>query len=84
MRFWIRGRCLPAGELCEVHIVAWSLFNAPRNVDHLAERMIDRGLDVVVLKGAMGARSRAAAMRRLQPVEDVPPLLVVAKGHFVG
>jgi len=47
---------------------------------HLAER----GLSPVVLKGGMGARSRAAANERLIPSADGPPLLVVATGHFVG
>lgn len=54
------------------------------HVDHLAERLIDRGLEVVVLKGGMGVRSRAAAMKRLQPLEDGQPLLIVATGHFIG
>jgi len=54
------------------------------HVDDLAGRLIDCGLDPVVLKGGMSARARAAAMQRLQPREDAVPLLVVATGHFVG
>jgi superfamily II DNA or RNA helicase len=54
------------------------------HVDYLAEQLAGRGLDPVILKGGMGVRARAAAMQRLQPAEDGPPLLVVATGHFVG
>lgn len=32
----------------------------------------------------MGAKQRAAAIRRLNPSESESPLLVVATGHFVG
>lgn len=38
----------------------------------------------MVLKGGMGAKQRTAAMARLTPSTDGPPLLVVATGHFVG
>jgi len=54
------------------------------HVDHLATSLAERGLSPVVLKGGMGARSRAAANERLIPSADGPPLLVVATGHFVG
>jgi superfamily II DNA or RNA helicase len=54
------------------------------HVDHLATRLIERGVEPVVLKGGMGARARAAANARLVPTGDGPPLLVVATGHFVG
>lgn len=54
------------------------------HVDHLAGLLEERGLSPVVLKGAMGARARAAANRRLVPDADAEPLLVVATGHFVG
>ncbi|MFT3872403.1 MAG: DEAD/DEAH box helicase family protein [Nocardioides sp.] len=54
------------------------------HVDHLAAALTDRGHDPVVLKGGMGAKQRAAANQRLAPIEDCPPLLVVATGHFVG
>jgi superfamily II DNA or RNA helicase len=54
------------------------------HVDHLAARLTERGLEPVVPKGGMGARQRAAATMRFVPVDDGPPLLVVATGHFVG
>ena len=54
------------------------------HVDYLATRLAERGMQPVVLKGGMGARSRAAANERLVPGADAPPLLVVATGHFVG
>lgn len=54
------------------------------HVDHLATALTERGLDPVVLKGGMGAKQRTAAMARLTPTSDGPPLLVVATGHFVG
>ena len=54
------------------------------HVDHLAARLIERGVEPVVLKGGMGAGARAAANARLVPTGDGPPLLVVATGHFVG
>ncbi len=54
------------------------------HVDHLAARLVERGLEPVILKGGMGARQWAAATQRLVPAEVGPPLLVVATGHFVG
>lgn len=54
------------------------------HVDLLADRLEQRGLAPVVLKGGMGARTRAAALKRLVPDVDGPPLVVVATGHFVG
>lgn len=53
-------------------------------VDHLASRLTDRGLEPVVLKGGMGTRQRVAANERLVPSQAGPPLLVVATGNFVG
>lgn len=41
------------------------------------------GHDAVVLRGGMGAKARAAALRRLEP-EVGRPLLVVATGPYVG
>jgi superfamily II DNA or RNA helicase len=43
-----------------------------------------RGHEPVVLRGGMGAKSRAAALARLEPRGDGPPLLVVATGPYVG
>jgi len=38
----------------------------------------------VVLRGGMGAKSRAAALTRLKPRPDGPPLLAVATGPYIG
>ena len=54
------------------------------HVDLLADRLEQAGLVPVVLKGGLGARARAAAVERLVPDVDGPPLVVVATGHFVG
>lgn len=54
------------------------------HVDHLSARLTEHGLEPVVLKGGMGAKQRAAALERLTPTDENPPLLVVATGHFVG
>jgi len=42
------------------------------------------GHDPVVLRGGMGAKSRAAALARLQPRPGGLPLLVVATGPYAG
>jgi superfamily II DNA or RNA helicase len=42
------------------------------------------GHDPVVLRGGMGAKSRASALARLQPQAGGPPLLVVATGPYAG
>ena len=44
----------------------------------------EAGHDPVILRGGMGARSRAAALARLQPQPSGPPLLVVATGSYAG
>jgi superfamily II DNA or RNA helicase len=38
----------------------------------------------VVLRGGMGVKARRAALERLAPTQDGPPLLVVATGPYVG
>ena len=38
----------------------------------------------VILRGGMGAKSRTAALARLQPHPGGPPLLVVATGSYAG
>jgi hypothetical protein len=38
----------------------------------------------LILRGGMGAKSRAAALARLQPQPGGPPLLVVATGPYAG
>jgi superfamily II DNA or RNA helicase len=50
----------------------------------LAETLQAMGYDPVVLRGGMGAKSRAAAVARLQPQPGGPPLLVVATGPYAG
>lgn len=54
------------------------------HLNRLADALRDRGFDPVVLRGGMGARSRAAAIARLQPREGGRPLLVVATGSCIG
>ena len=44
----------------------------------------EAGRDPVILRGGMGAKSRAAALARLQPQPGGPPLLAVATGPYVG
>ncbi len=54
------------------------------HVDKLAEALRTIGHLPVVLRGGMGAKSRAAALQRLQHEPGGPPLLVVATGPYVG
>jgi superfamily II DNA or RNA helicase len=54
------------------------------HLDRLVAALNDRGHEPVVLRGGMGAKSRAAALARLEPRSDGPPLLVVATGPYVG
>jgi superfamily II DNA or RNA helicase len=54
------------------------------HLHNLAEGMQAMGFDPVVLRGGMGAKSRAAAMSRLQLQPGGAPLLVVATGPYVG
>jgi superfamily II DNA or RNA helicase len=54
------------------------------HVDRLTAALIARDHKPVVLKGRMGAKTRAAAMARLQPESDGAPLLVVATGPYIG
>jgi superfamily II DNA or RNA helicase len=42
------------------------------------------GHDPVVLKGGMGAKERAAALKRLETRPGGPPLLAVATGPYAG
>jgi superfamily II DNA or RNA helicase len=50
----------------------------------LTEMLQAMGYDPVILRGGMGAKSRAAALARLQPQPGGPPLLVVATGPYAG
>ncbi|WP_448619274.1 TOTE conflict system archaeo-eukaryotic primase domain-containing protein [Geodermatophilus sp. URMC 65] len=54
------------------------------HLDRLVPALSQRGHEPVVLRGGMGAKSRAAALVRLVPQTDGPPLLVVATGPYVG
>jgi superfamily II DNA or RNA helicase len=54
------------------------------HVAQLADALQDRGYDPVILRGGMGAKARSAALARLQPRPDGPPLLAVATGPYIG
>jgi len=54
------------------------------HLDQLTRALRDSGHDPIVLQGGMGAKARAAALARLQPEPDGPPLLVVATGPYIG
>ncbi len=60
------------------------LTNWTAHLQKLADSLRDMGHDPVVLRGGMGAKSRAAALERLQPQPGGPPLLVVATGPYAG
>ena len=54
------------------------------HLQKLAETLQAMGYNPVVLRGGMGAKSRSAALTRLQPQPGSPPLLVVATGPYAG
>jgi superfamily II DNA or RNA helicase len=54
------------------------------HVEALAGALRAEGRDPVVLRGGMGAKVRAAALKRLEPSAGGPALLVVATGPYVG
>ncbi len=54
------------------------------HLDQLVTALSKRGHDPVVLRGGMGAKARTAALARLNPRPDAPPLLAVATGPYVG
>jgi superfamily II DNA or RNA helicase len=54
------------------------------HLDKIALALRDSGADPVVLRGGMGAKARAAALARLQPDPEGPPLLAVATGPYIG
>jgi superfamily II DNA/RNA helicase len=56
------------------------LTNRTGHLEKLAGLLREAGHDPVILRGGMGAKSRAAALARLQPQPGGPPLLVVATG----
>lgn len=64
------------------HCMVLSLWIA--HLQKLAESLQVIGYDLVVLRGGMGAKSRASALARIQPQPDSAPLLVVATGPCAG
>jgi superfamily II DNA or RNA helicase len=60
------------------------LTNRTSHLERLAGLLREAGHDPVILRGGMGAKSRAAALARLQPQPGGPPLLAVATGSYAG
>jgi superfamily II DNA or RNA helicase len=60
------------------------LTNRTSHLEKLATLLREAGHDPVILRGGMGAKSRAAALARLQPQPGGPPLLAVATGPYAG
>jgi superfamily II DNA or RNA helicase len=60
------------------------LTNRTSHLERFADLLREAGHDPVILRGGMGAKSRAAALARLQPQPADPPLLVVATGSYAG
>jgi superfamily II DNA or RNA helicase len=60
------------------------LTNRTSHLEKLAGLLREAGHDPVILRGGMGAKSRAAALARLQPQPGGPPLLAVATGSYAG
>jgi len=60
------------------------LTNRTSHLEKFAGLLREAGHDPVILRGEMGAKSRAAALARLQPLPGGPPLLVVATGPYGG
>jgi hypothetical protein len=53
-------------------------------LERLASLPREAGHDPVIRRGGMGAKSRAAALARLQPQPGGPPLLAVATSPYAG
>ena len=60
------------------------LTNRTSHLEALVGLLRETGHDPVILRGGMGAKSRAAALVRLQPQPDGPPLLAIATGSSAG
>jgi superfamily II DNA or RNA helicase len=60
------------------------LTNRTSHLERLAGLLREAGHHPVILRGGMGAKSRAAALARLQPQPGGPPLLAVATGSYAG
>jgi superfamily II DNA or RNA helicase len=54
------------------------------HLDQLSSALREHGHDPVMLRGGMGAKARTAALARLDPQPDHPPLLIVATGPYIG
>ena len=60
------------------------LTNRTSHLEKFAGLLREAGHDPVILRGGMGAKSRAAALARLQRQPGGPPLLAVATGAYAG
>jgi len=60
------------------------LTNWTGHLEQIASLLREAGHDPVVLRGGMGAKSRAEALSRLEPKPGGPPLLVAATGPYAG
>jgi len=73
------GLALARGRQCLV-LTQWTA-----HLEQLTQCLQNNGFDPVVLRGGMGAKARADAMKRLSGRTEGPPLLVVvATGPYVG
>ena len=60
------------------------LTNWISHLNKLADALRNAGHDPVILRGGLGARELAAALARLHPRPDGPPLLAIATGPYAG
>ena len=60
------------------------LTNRTSHLEKIADLLREAGHDPVILRGGMGAKTRALALARLQPQPGGPPLLAVATGPYAG
>jgi superfamily II DNA or RNA helicase len=58
--------------------------NWTSHLEKMASALRELGHDPVILRGGMGAKTRAAAIARLTRQPDGPPLLAVATGPYAG
>ena len=60
------------------------LTNRTSHLEKIADLLREAGHDPVILRGGLGAKTRALALARLQPQPAGPPLLAVATGPYAG
>ena len=60
------------------------LTNRTSHLEKFADLLREAGHDPVILRGGMGAKSRAMVLARLQSQPGGPPLLAVATGSYAG